>query len=62
MEREEINEDDKLEKITENKFHGDILQGKFKDSYENVAHKVILSFIWINRYKLFDFVDLYYQK
>ena len=38
----------KDELLKEKKF-GDILQGKFKDSYQNVAHKVILAFIWINK-------------
>ena len=46
------NEDKRISKndeLLKEKKLGDILQGKFKDSYQNVAHKVILAFIWINK-------------
>ena len=46
------NEDKRISKndeLLKEKKLGDILQGKFKDSYKNVAHKVILAFIWINK-------------
>lgn len=29
---------------------GDILQGDFPDSYPHLSHKVIMSFIWTNKW------------
>ena len=48
LENEDKRKSKKDELLKEKKL-GDILQGKFKDSYQNVAHKVILAFIWINK-------------
>ena len=37
------------ELVKENEVFGDILQGDFPDSYPHLSHKVIMSFIWVNK-------------
>ena len=33
----------------ESEAFGDILQGDFPDTYDFLSHKVIMSFIWVNK-------------